>query len=209
MKRLIGLIAALPLVACGHFAYAGSASGQAGTLDVTINGCANGAQTTISTTCTGGSGGGAVTNAGTFAVQNTAATPAGANNIGAVNAANTGGTATGIIQGTTSAAITSTAAATTQIIAGSNNKAIYVTNLFLVVSGAGTVNFISGSGSTCGTSTAYLTGQSGHPMSFAANGGIVVPGLSFIIPSASTGLGLCIVTTGSVDTSGSVTYAQY
>lgn len=114
----------------------------------------------------------------------------------------------GLVVPTASAPISSTSATTTLLLAGSNNKAIYVFSPMLTVSGAGTVNFISGSGATCGTSTTFLTGATGHPMSFAANGGFVNGGLAFIIPAAATGLGLCMVTTGAVDTSGSFAYAQ-
>ena len=60
-----------------------------------------------------------------------------------------------LIQATASAAITSTSATTTQIIAHSGSTKTYITHYELVVSGAGTVNFISGTGGTCGTNTAF------------------------------------------------------
>jgi hypothetical protein len=50
----------------------------------------------------GGAGGGAVTNAGTFAVQNTAATPAGTNTIGSVKL--TDGTSTAVLKAASTAA---------------------------------------------------------------------------------------------------------
>jgi len=116
----------------------------------------------------------------------------------------------GIIQATASSAISTTAAGgPTQLIAASGSTKIYVTNYTIVFSGAGTFAWVTGTGTNCGTNTAYLTGASGHPMSFAANGGVATG--SGLGPILITGAGgeLCYITTGSVDISGSVAYAQF
>jgi hypothetical protein len=97
----------------------------------------------LCTSASGGSGGGGVvTNAGTFAVQNTAATPAGSNAIGSITNTGFGAQATsaaglvGIVQADTSAPINVSTATTTQIVALSSGKKIYVTS-FDVISGGG------------------------------------------------------------------------
>jgi hypothetical protein len=115
-----------------------------------------------------------------------------------------------LVQATASAAISTTAAGgPTQLIAASGSTKIYVTHYDLVLSGAGTFAWVTGTGTNCGTGTAYLTGASSHPMSFAANGGISAGG--GLGPILITGAGgeLCYITTGAVDISGSVSYAQF
>lgn len=122
----------------------------------------------------------------------------------------TNNAATGIIQATASAAISSTAAGgPTQLIAASGSTKIYVTNYQIIASGAGTFAWVTGTGTNCGTGTAYLTGSSGHPMSFAANGGISNGGGLGPIMITGAGGELCYITTGAVDISGSVAYAQF
>lgn len=115
-----------------------------------------------------------------------------------------------LVQATASAAISSTSAGgPTQLIAASGSTKIYVTHYDIVLSGAGTFAWVTGTGTNCGTGTAYLTGAASHPMSFAANGGISAGG--GLGPILITGAGgeLCYITTGAVDISGSVSYAQF
>ena len=112
------------------------------------------------------------------------AIPAGTNTIGNVNVV-ANNAATGIIEATASVPISFTAAGgPTQIIAASGATKIYITHIHYVLSGAGTFALVTGTGTNCGTGTAYLEGASGHPLSYAANGGI----------SAGGGLGPIYVT---------------
>lgn len=114
------------------------------------------------------------------------------------------------IQATVSVPISFTAAGgPTQIIAASGTKAIYVTQWDVVLSGAGTFALVTGTGANCGTGTTYLTGSAGHPLSFGANGGISAgSGLGPVLVTAAGGA-LCAITTGAVDSSGSIAYAQF
>lgn len=120
------------------------------------------------------------------------------------------GTTSPLIQATASVPITFTAAGgPTQIIAASGSKVIYITHIHYVVSGVGTFALITGTGTNCGTGTTYLEGSSGHPLSFAANSGISAGGgLGPIYVTAAAGE-ICAITTGSVDTSGVISYAQF
>ena len=115
-----------------------------------------------------------------------------------------------LIQATASVPITFTAAGgPTQIIAASGSTKVYITHWDVVLSGAGTIALVTGTGTNCGTGTAYLTGAASHPLSFAANGGISAG--SGLGPILVTGAGgeVCAITTGSVDSSGSIAYAQF
>jgi hypothetical protein len=157
-----------------------------------------------------GGGGNAwpVTDAGVLAAVE-AAVPAGTNTIGNVNVV-TNNASTGIIQATASQVISSTGAGgPTQLIALSGSTKIYITNYHIVFSGAGTFAWVTGTGSNCGSNTAYLTGAASHPMSFAANGGINAGGGLGPIIITPAGYALCYITTGAVDISGSVAYAQF
>lgn len=141
---------------------------------------------------------------GKSTIDNT--TPGTTNNV-AVSTNGAGNTP--LIQATASLPISSTGAATTLLLAASGSTTIYVTHVHYVLSGAGTVALIAGTGSTCAGSTHYLDGASGHPMSFAANGGISAGGGIGYIYKTNASDALCIVTTGSVDTSGDFSYAQF
>lgn len=115
-----------------------------------------------------------------------------------------------VVQATATIPITFTAAGgPTQIIAASGATKIYITHWDVVLSGAGTFALVTGTGSNCGTSTTYLTGASGHPLSFGANGGISAgSGLGPVLITGASGA-VCAITTGAVDSSGSIAYAQF
>jgi hypothetical protein len=115
-----------------------------------------------------------------------------------------------IIQATASVPITFTAAGgPTQIIAASGSTKIYITHIDYVLSGAGTFALITGTGTNCGTGTTYLEGASGHPLSYAANGGISEGGGLGPIYITGAGGEVCAITTGAVDTSGHIAYTQF
>lgn len=115
-----------------------------------------------------------------------------------------------LVQATASVPITFTAAGgPTQIIAASGSLKVYITHIDYVLSGAGTFALITGTGTNCGTGTTYLEGASGHPLSFAANGGISEGGGLGPIYVTGAGGEVCAITTGAVDTSGHIAYAQF
>lgn len=98
-----------------------------------------------------------------------------------------------------------TAVGTTVAITGVSNQRIYITSWDVISSGTGNVQLISGSGATCATSTATLTGnynltaQTGLAKG-NGNGAILVVGPS---------LNLCIAASASTGLQGSFSYAQF
>jgi len=102
-----------------------------------------------------------------------------------------------------SAAISISTATTTLLITGISGKFMYVTAVDVVAAGTGNIQFITGTGATCGTSTANVTGaynltaQAG----FAKGTGF---GALWVLPS---GFSLCAVTSAAVGMAGSVAYA--
>jgi hypothetical protein len=82
------------------------------------------------------------------------AVPAKAQYAGAVSSGNL----TGLIQADASAAISVSTATTTQIVALSSTKKIYVTSFDVIAGGTGNITFEYGTGSNCGTGTTVLTG---------------------------------------------------
>jgi len=107
--------------------------------------------------------------------------------------------------GIQSAKIDVSTATTTELVALSGSTKIYVTSFDIVSGGAGTAKFVHGTGSNCGTSTTDLTGA--YPL--AAQAGIAKGsgfGVILVIPA---GKALCIVTTGGVQMSGSISYMQF
>lgn len=94
---------------------------------------------------------------------------------------------------------------TTQLLALSSGKAIYVTAWDVIAGGTGTFQWEYGTGSNCGTGTTTLSGalpltaQSGEGRGNGAGAVIVVP----------AGNALCVVTVGAVQYSGSFSYSQF
>lgn len=107
----------------------------------------------------------------------------------------------------TTVAISFTAAGgPTQLIAASGTTQIIISHLHIVLNGAGTFQLVTGTGSNCGTGTTYLEGSAGHPLSFAANGGMALGDGTGVIYAGVAGGAICVITTGAVDTSGLAAY---
>ena len=109
------------------------------------------------------------------------------------------------VQSDSSASINVSTAATTQVVAASSGKVIYVTAWDVVVAAAENVTLEYGTGTNCGTGTTALTG----PYPLAANGGLAKGsglGVLFKVPAGNA---LCIVTSAATQASGSVSYAQF
>jgi len=125
----------------------------------------------------------------------------GANPIGA----DSSGNLTAIIQADTSAAINISTATTTQLVALSSGKKIYVTAWDVIAGGTGNITLEYGTGSTCGTGTTALTGA--YPLTAQAGltkGNGLAPVL--IVPASNA---LCALTSAAVQMSGSVSYTQF
>jgi hypothetical protein len=104
-----------------------------------------------------------------------------------------------------SVAITVSTATTTRLVIGVSGKSIYVTAVDFIAAGTGNIQFIAGTGATCGTSTVnisgnyQLTAQVG--MTKAAGNGAI-----WVVPQGSS---LCIVTSAAVAIPGSLSYAIF
>lgn len=119
--------------------------------------------------------------------------------------ANSSGNLTGLIQADTSASISVSTATTTQLVALSSGKKIYITAWDIFVAGADNITLEYGTGSTCGTGTTVLTGA----YNFLANQGIARGsglGVLLVVPASNA---LCIVTSAAVQASGSLAYTQF
>lgn len=96
-------------------------------------------------------------------------------------------------------------ATTTLVVTGVTGKRIYVTHIDAVAGGTGNLQFISGTGSTCGTGSANVSGNYNL---------IAQTGISFGIGNGAIwalplGASLCAVTSAAVGMSGSISYAIY
>ena len=129
------------------------------------------------------------------------AVPSSAGYMGAVSSGNL----TGIIQADTTAAINVSTATTTQLVALSSGKKIYVTSWDVIAGGTGNITFEYGTGTTCGTGTTALTGA--YPLT-AQNGESKGVGLGpvLIVPAGNA---LCVLTSAAVQMSGSISYTQF
>jgi len=119
--------------------------------------------------------------------------------------ANSGGLLTGIIQADASAAISVSTATTTQLVALSTGKKIYVTAFDVIAGGTGNITFVYGTGSACGTGTTSLTGA----YNLTAQAGISKGnglGPVLVVPASNA---LCVTTSASVQMSGSVAYTRF
>jgi hypothetical protein len=102
-----------------------------------------------------------------------------------------------------SAPIAISTATTTLLITGISGKFMYVTAFDVVAGGTGNIQFITGTGATCGTGTANVTGN----YNLTAQAGLAHGsgfGALWVLPS---GFSLCAVTSAGVAMSGSVAYA--
>lgn len=101
--------------------------------------------------------------------------------------------------------ITISTATTTRLVTGATGKSIYVTAVDVIAAGTGNIQFISGTGATCGTGSTNvsgnynLTAQVGFTK--AAGNGVV-----WVLPQGDS---LCAVTSAAVGMPGSLSYAIF
>lgn len=106
---------------------------------------------------------------------------------------------------TASVAVTISTATTTRLITGVSNKSIYLTSISIIADGTGTIQFIAGTGATCGTGTVTLSGA----FSLTAQVGFTVGtgyGTVLVVPQ---NLSLCAVTNAAVGMPGVIAYAIF
>jgi hypothetical protein len=141
-----------------------------------------------------------------------AAPPANVLFVGGLKSGATGGFLTGITVCDSDFAVNISTATTTLAVTGVSGRQVRICSLMLVAAGADNVNFIEGTGATCGTGTAGMTGgtTAGTGPNLAANGGWTQgSGMGEIMTTATTGDSVCIQTSAAVQLSGHIKYTIY
>lgn len=101
--------------------------------------------------------------------------------------------------------INTNTATTTELVALSGTKSIFVTSFELVATAANTAKFVYGTGTACGTGQQNLTGAYGlTTFSILSKGNGL--GAILFVPSGNA---LCIITTAAQQLSGSLSYSQF
>lgn len=129
------------------------------------------------------------------------AVPANLQYVGGISSGNL----TGLIQADASAKISISTNTTTQVVALSSGKKIYVTNFNLHSAGTTTAKLVYGTGSNCGTGTTDLTDL----YDLTASDGMVVGnglGAVLIVPASNA---LCVFDSGAIHVGGSLAYTQF
>jgi hypothetical protein len=111
---------------------------------------------------------------------------------------------------TASIPITISTATTTKLVTNPGNttgpaKSIYVTAIDIIAAGSGNIQFIAGTGATCGTGTVNITGNynltAGVGFTKGTGNGVV-----WVVPP---GLDLCAVSSAAVNLPGSLAYGVF
>ncbi|HEY6329417.1 MAG TPA: hypothetical protein VI756_08765 [Blastocatellia bacterium] len=129
------------------------------------------------------------------------AVPSKAAYVGAVSSGNV----TGVIQGDTTVSVAVSTATTTQLVALSSGKKIYVTSFSIIAAGTGNIQFEYGTGTNCGTGPAALTGNYNltAQVGLAQGSGL---GPILVVPAGNA---LCVITSAAVGMAGHVTFTQF
>lgn len=104
-----------------------------------------------------------------------------------------------------SVAITISTATTTRLVTGITGLSIYVTAVDIIAGGTGGIQFVAGTGATCGTGQTNVTGN----YSLTAQVGFTKGtgnGVLWVLPPSTS---LCAITSGAVGMPGSLSYAQF
>lgn len=109
------------------------------------------------------------------------------------------------VQAAVSVPINISTATTTQLVALSGTKNIFVTTWDVISGGTGNFTLVYGTGSNCGTGTISLTG----PYPLTAQAGISKGDGTGVVLLVPRGNALCATTSAAVQYSGSVAYAQF
>jgi len=106
---------------------------------------------------------------------------------------------------TASIPITISTATTTRLILGVTGLSTYITAVDIVAAGTGNIQFIAGTGATCGTATVNVSGN----YNLIAQQGFVKGTGYGVVWVIGAGLSLCAVTSANVGMPGSMAYAQF
>lgn len=102
-------------------------------------------------------------------------------------------------------------ATTVRFASPTASKKTYLCSIFLMAGATDNVNIIEGTGGTCGTGTAGVTGgtTAASGPNAAANGGFTLGnGLGSVAITAGTNVDTCLITSAAVQLSGVITYVQ-
>lgn len=141
-----------------------------------------------------------------------AAPPASASYVAGLGSGATGGFLVGAPFCDSTVPISITTGTTTLIVTGVSGRHVYICHLDLVTAIANNVAVITGTGATCGTSTAGVFGgtTAANGWNFAANGGIALGmGIGMVGRTETTGDSICIITSAAGPLAGSIVYAIY
>lgn len=106
---------------------------------------------------------------------------------------------------TASVAITISTATTTRLIVGATGQRIYITAVDVISAGTGNIQFIAGTGATCGTGSSNVTGNYNLTAQVGFTKG-TGNGVLWVLPAGDS---LCAVTSAAVGMPGSISYAQF
>jgi hypothetical protein len=98
-----------------------------------------------------------------------------------------------------------TTATTTLLVTGVVNQRVYVTAIDIVAAGTGNIQFIAGTGATCGTGTVNITGN----YNLTAQTGFSKGTGNGAVWALPLGFSLCAVTSAAVGMPGSIAYAIF
>jgi hypothetical protein len=107
------------------------------------------------------------------------------------------------------AVVSMSSATTTRFIAPVASSNAHVCSIVLVASAADNVALIEGTGGTCGTGTAGMSGgtTAATGWNFAANGGFTAGnGASTVFKTAGTNVDVCLITSSTAQLSGTISY---
>lgn len=104
-----------------------------------------------------------------------------------------------------SVAVTISTATTTKLVDGVTGKSIYVTAADIISAGTGNIQFISGTGATCGTGTTNVSGN----YNLTAQVGFTKGTGNGALWVLTQGHNLCAVTSAGVGMPGSISYAIF
>lgn len=141
-----------------------------------------------------------------------AAPPANALGLAGLGSGATGGFMVGIPVSDTQKALNIASATTTLIVTGVAGRQVRIGSMELDTNGADNIEWIEGTGATCGTGTTGMAGgtTSGLGYNFLANGSILRgSGLGTISQTTATGDSVCMVTSTTAQVSGNITYTIY
>lgn len=141
-----------------------------------------------------------------------AAPPASAAFVGGLGSGATGGFLIAPTVCDTHKAVSMTSATTTLMVTGVSGRHVRICALHLVTAIANNVAIISGTGATCGTGTAGISGgtTAANGYNFAANGGLTIgSGFGEVMRTVATGDSVCIITSAAGPLAGNIAYAIY